>query len=67
LGDFRYGLVIATLLAWKVILFAIGSSGNCVFVRIGQTRLLFECRHQWPQGAIAIGDHGHDIRDVECA
>jgi phosphoribosyl 1,2-cyclic phosphodiesterase len=42
-----------------------GSSGNCVFVRVGQTRLLFDAGVSGRKTQQRLEAFGHDIRDVD--
>lgn len=42
-----------------------GSSGNCVFVRIGQTRLLFDAGISGRKAQSRLAMHGHDIHEVD--
>jgi phosphoribosyl 1,2-cyclic phosphodiesterase len=42
-----------------------GSSGNCVFVRVGQTRLLFDAGLSGRKTQQRLASFGHDIRDVD--
>ena len=49
----------------EVISLQSGSSGNCVFVRIGQTRLLFDAGISGRKAQSRLAMHGHDIHDVD--
>ncbi|TWU04082.1 MBL fold metallo-hydrolase [Neorhodopirellula pilleata] len=55
----------ATLGGMEVISLQSGSSGNCVFVRIGQTRLLFDAGISGRKAQTRLALHGHDIHDVD--
>lgn len=55
----------ATLLDMEVISLQSGSSGNCVFVRVGQTRLLFDAGISGRKAQSRLAMHGHDIHDVD--
>jgi len=47
----------------EVITLQSGSSGNCVFVRSGETRLLFDAGISGSKAAARLAEYGHDIRD----
>lgn len=49
----------------EVISLQSGSSGNCVFVRIGQTRLLFDAGISGRKAQSRLAMHGHNIHDVD--
>ncbi|SMP70381.1 Phosphoribosyl 1,2-cyclic phosphodiesterase [Neorhodopirellula lusitana] len=49
----------------EVISLQSGSSGNCVFVRIGQTRLLFDAGISGRKTQSRLALHGHDVHDVD--
>jgi phosphoribosyl 1,2-cyclic phosphodiesterase len=49
----------------EVISLQSGSSGNCVFVRIGQTRLLFDAGISGRKAQTRLALHGHDIHDID--
>ena len=47
----------------EVITLQSGSAGNCVFVRSGQTRLLFDAGISGSNAESRLAEYGHDIRD----
>jgi len=47
----------------EVITLQSGSSGNCVFVRSGDTRLLFDAGISGSKAESRLAKYGHDIRD----
>jgi len=57
--------VAAKLGDMEVISLQSGSSGNCVFVRIGQIRLLFDAGISGRKAQNRLALHGHDIHDVD--
>ena len=56
---------IGKLPTMEVISLQSGSSGNCVFVRIGQTRLLFDAGISGRKAQTRMALHGHDIHEVD--
>ena len=49
----------------KVIALRSGSSGNCIFVEAGATRLLFDAGISGRQAEQALFESGQRIRDVD--
>ena len=47
----------------EVITLQSGSAGNCVFVRSGETRLLFDAGISGSKAESRLADYGYDIRD----
>jgi phosphoribosyl 1,2-cyclic phosphodiesterase len=47
----------------EVISLQSGSAGNCVFVRSGETRLLFDAGISGSNAESRLAEYGHDIRD----
>ena len=47
----------------EVITLQSGSAGNCVFVRSGETRLLFDAGISGSTAQSRLAEHGYDIRD----
>ncbi len=47
----------------EVITLQSGSAGNCVFVRSGETRLLFDAGISGSNAESRLAEYGHDIRD----
>lgn len=47
----------------EVITLQSGSSGNCIFVRSGETRLLFDAGISASKAESRLAEHGYDIRD----
>lgn len=47
----------------EVISLQSGSAGNCVFVRSGETRLLFDAGISGSSAESRLDDYGYDIRD----
>ena len=47
----------------EVITLQSGSAGNCVFVRSGETRLLFDAGISGSNDESRLAEYGHDIRD----
>jgi phosphoribosyl 1,2-cyclic phosphodiesterase len=49
----------------EVITLQSGSAGNCVFVRSGETRLLFDAGISGSKAELRLAEYGHDIRDCD--
>lgn len=49
----------------EVISLQSGSAGNCIFVRSGETRLLFDAGISGNSAASRLAEYGHDIRDCD--
>ena len=49
----------------EVISLQSGSAGNCVFVRSGETRLLFDAGISGNNAQMRLADYGHNIRDCD--
>ena len=47
----------------EVITLQSGSAGNCLFVRSGETRLLFDAGISGSKAESRLAEYGHDIRD----
>ena len=47
----------------EVIALQSGSSGNCIFVRCGETRLLFDAGISGRKAELRLAEYGYDIRD----
>ncbi|MCU0710315.1 MAG: MBL fold metallo-hydrolase [Pirellula sp.] len=49
----------------EIITLQSGSAGNCVFVRSGETRLLFDAGISGSNAEIRLAEYGYDIRDCD--
>ena len=49
--------------AMEVITLQSGSAGNCVFVRSGETRLLFDAGISGSNAEMRLAEYGYEIRD----
>lgn len=49
----------------EIITLQSGSSGNCVFVRSGETRLLIDAGISGSKAEARLAEYGHDIRDCQ--